>query len=179
MLARGTRPVLISGAAWESQSTQRKRPQQQPRSASTRQSAAACAPKMPHLGPCDAHHSHQSPRGLLTCFSAWCRLPPRARPRGSRVQPEACAQPASTRAHTHTDTQHTAEQSMQESGWFLAQDGWYASALGKALTPWVREPAPPLEGAPLPAPGPLARAAEGTDHLGEDPEGSASGHVSQ
>lgn len=37
----------------------------------------------------------------------------------------------------------------------------------------------PFEGALLPAPGPLAQAAEGTDPLGGDPEGSAPGHISQ
>ena len=86
-----------------------------------------------------------------------------------------------TSLHTRTHTQHTAEHSMQESGWFLTEDRWCASALGKALTPWVREQPPPLEGALLPAPGPptlsplptsglRARAAEGTNHPGGDPE---------
>lgn len=103
---------------------------------------------------------------------------------GSRPEPGPRAPVCSPRhapdQPPHAHTRHTAEHSMQESGWFLTQDRWCASALGKALTPWVREPPPPLEGAPLPALGlptlsPLpkrrlrARAAEGTDHPGGDP----------
>ena len=171
MPARGTRLVLISGSRMgESINPKATPPAATPEGQHQAVSSGVCTEDAPP-GPGRCTPLPPVSTGTFNLFLGLVQAPT-CSPRHAPDQPP--------HARTHTDTQHTAEHSMQESGWFLAEDGWCASALGKALTPWVREPAPPLRGptaprgGPTPSPGPTRSGSRGDQPPGRRPRGLCS-----
>lgn len=186
MPARGTRLVLISGSRMgESINPKETPPAATPECQHQAVSSGVCTEDAPP-GPVRCTPLPPVSTGTFNLFLGLVQAPAQGQaqglPRAARgMRPTSLH----TRAHTHRHTahgraQHAGKRMVSRRGRMVCVCvGESADPLGPGASTAPREGPLPLEGALLLAPGPLARAAEGTDHMGEDPEGSAPGPVSQ